>query len=403
MGNVMLPNDFTAKLLDMEHMNFLNVEHSPTTVTITVEMERRTCSCPNCGTLTNNIHDYRTQRIKDSPLQGKACVWLYRKRRYRCPCCGKRFYESNYLIPKWHRITNRLALLTLQQLENKQSRKEVAQDMHVSPSTVGRWLHLSECGKPTKLPSVLSIDEFKGNTEYGKFQCILTAPKEKRVLDVLPTCKESELYQYLSAFPNRKDVRYFASDMKKEYISLAKKLFPNATIVIDRFHVVRYCTWALENVRKRVQKKLLPEQRRYFKRSRKLLLKHMAGLTPESMDTVNRMLTFHRDLREAYLLKEKFYEFMASKDVLQAKERLRAFRMFAFTADIHEFKDCLTMLQNWEPYILNAFDCPYSNGFTEGCNNTIKVIKRVAYGYRSFRNFRSRILLTFHATRSSAT
>ena len=53
------------------------------------------------------------------------------------------------------------------------------------------------------------------------------------------------------------------------------------------------------------------------------------------------------------------------------------------------------MLQNWEPYILNAFDCPYSNGFTEGVNNKIKaLLKRIAFGYRSFKNFRTRILCT---------
>ena len=151
-----------------------------------------------------------------------------------------------------------------------------------------------------------------------------------------------------------------------------------------------------------MQKKLLPQHRRYFKRSRKLLLCHMDRLSPNNKDAVNHMLSFDRDLREAYLLKEKFYEFMASKDSIQAKERLRAFRAFAFVADIPEFKACLTMLQNWEKYILNAFDCPYSNGFTEGCNNTIKVIKRVAYGYRSFSNFRCRILLTFNAKKPSA-
>lgn len=190
--------------------------------------------------------------------------------------------------------------------------------------------------------------------------------------------------------------------MRKEYIALAKRLLPNATIVIDRFHVARYCTWAVENVRKRVQKKLLPEQRRYFKRSRKLLLARMKNLPPENKAAVERMLCFDRDLREAYLLKEKFYEFMDSKDSIQAKERLRAFRAFAFTADIHEFQACMTMLQNWEPYILNAFDCPYSNGFTEGCNNTIKVIKRIAYGYRNFDNFRRRILMTLNAKEQSA-
>lgn len=392
----MLQTDFTAKLLDMEHMIFRNVEHTATTITISLEMERRFSECPVCRTQTDTVHDYRVQRVKDSPIQGKSVIWRYRKRRYRCPCCGKRFYENNYLLPKWHHMTNRLALLTMHHMEVKMSRKELAGMMGVSPSTVGRWLALLEFGKPSKLPSVLSIDEFKGNTEYGKFQCILTAPKERRVLDILPTFRESEIYQYLSAFPNRKSVQYFVTDMKKEYVSIAESLFPNATIVIDRFHVVRYCSWAVENVRKRIQKKLLPEQRRYFKRSRKLLLCHMERLSPNNMDAVNRMLSFNRDLREAYLLKEKFYEFMASKDSIQAKERLRAFRAFAFVANIPEFNALLSILQNWEKYILNAFDCPYSNGFTEGCNNTIKVLKRVAYGYRSFSNFRRRILITFN-------
>ena len=58
---------------------------------------------------------------------------------------------------------------------------------------------------------------------------------------------------------------------------------------------------------KTYKKKLLPEQRRYFKCSRKLLLCHMSKLSAESKAAVERMLLFDRDLREAYLLKEKFY------------------------------------------------------------------------------------------------
>ncbi|MCX7709351.1 MAG: transposase, partial [Clostridia bacterium] len=61
------------------------------------------------------------------------------------------------------------------------------------------------------------------------------------------------------------------------------------------------------------------------------------------------------------------------------------------------------MLQNWEQYILNAFDGPYSNGFTEGINNTIKVIKRIAYGYRNFYNFRRRILHTLQTSKEPTT
>ena len=57
-----------------------------------------------------------------------------------------------------------------------------------------------------------------------------------------------------------------------------------------------------------------------------------------------------------------------------------------------EFSACRRMLKNWKPYILNAFDCSYSNAFTEGCNNAIKALKRVAFGFRNFSNFRARIL-----------
>ena len=282
----------------------------------------------------------------------------------------------------------------MNQLRRKCSQREIAHDAGVSASTIGRWLNLLNYGKPKLLPKVLSIDEFRGNANGNKFQCILTAPKAKAVFDILPTRYSTDLSNYFRSFPNRKEVEYIVMDMNKQYLSLAKHHFPNANIVIDRFHVVRYCTWALENVRKRVQKALSVEERQYFKRSRKLLLTRMSKLSDNNKAAVERMLLVSRDLREAYLLKEKFYEFMDSKNSHQARERLKAFHMFAVVADIPEFLPCLTMLQNWSVYILNAFDCSYSNGFTEGINNTIKVIKRIAYGYRNFDCFRRRILTT---------
>ena len=392
----MLQTHLIAELLDMEAYDFEGMEQSETQIVLKVRMKRRTQECPACRTPCDQVHDYRTQKVKDSPIQGKVVILHYRKRRYRCPCCGKRFYEGNYLLPKRHRITNRLAAYGIDQLGKKQSRKEIANSLGVSESSVCRWMNLLEYGKPAQLPKVLSIDEFRGNTEYGKFQCILTDPVHRRIVDILPTRYHAQIHDYLREFPNRKQVQYFVMDMNREYLSIVKNLLPNATVVIDRFHVVRYCTWAVEKVRKNFQKKLLPEQRKYFKRSRKLLLSHMEDLNDENKAAVEQMLLMSRELREAYLLKEKFYAFMRSTDSLQAKERLREFRLHAYVAALEEFDSCLKMLQNWEPYILNAFDCPYSNGFTEGVNNKIKVLKRIAFGYRNFRNFRTRILCTIN-------
>ena len=393
----MLHTHLIAELLDMEVFDFEGVEQNEKQIVLNVRMQRRTQECPACRTPCDHVHDYRMQKVKDSPIQGKLVIWHYRKRRYRCPCCGKRFYESNCLLPRRHRITNRLAAYGIDQLCKKQSRKEIANSLGISESSVCRWMNLLEYGKPAQLPRVLSIDEFRGNTEYGKFQGILTDPVHKKIVDILPTRYHAQIYDYLREFPNRKQVRYCVMDMNRDYLSIAKSLLPNATIVIDRFHVVRYCTWAVEKVRKNFQKKLLPEQRKYFKRSRKLLLSHMEDLNDENKAAVERMLLMSRELTEAYLLKEKFYAFMRSTDSMQAKARLRAFRLHAFVAELPEFESFLEMLQNWEPYILNAFDCPYSNGFTEGVNNKIKVIKRIAFGYRNFRNFRTRILCSIDA------
>ena len=84
-------------------------------------------------------------------------------------------------------------------------------------------------------------------------------------------------------------------DMNKVYRELAKDYFPQATIVIDKFHVVRYVTWALENVGNRIQKQLHPDKRKYFKRSRKLLLTHRSKLKEESMDALAVMLSQSED------------------------------------------------------------------------------------------------------------
>ena len=59
---------------------------------------------------------------------------------------------------------------------------------------------------------------------------------------------------------------------------------------------------------------------------------------------------------------------------------------------LSEFKACITAYHNWSTEILNALNVPYSNGFTEGCNNKTKVLKRVCFGMRNFRNFKNRIL-----------
>ena len=247
--------------------------------------------------------------------------------------------------------------------------------------------------RPKHLPEVLSIDEFKGNSGGQKFHAILTDAKKHKIFDILPTRTQTDLMLYFQQFKDRNNVKYFVMDMNRAYLEIAKSYFPKAKVVIDKFHVVRYVTWALENVRKRVQKKMHPDKRKYFKHSRRLLLAHKEKLSEYSVSTLEIMLRQSEELANAYYLKELFNEFMAAKTKAEAAKRLHHFVIMTHAADLDEFKACLTMLYNWSEYILNSFDCSYTNGYTEGTNNAIKVIKRNAFGFRNFKNFRNRIFI----------
>lgn len=387
-------SDFTSKLLELEDVFISDVSVTNTEVHVFFSLKRKPHTCPHCQTLTDKVHDYRISVIKDLPLMGKRSFLHYRKRRYHCPTCGKHFYESFSLLPKHCRITTRMAFYSLHLLSERQSVRSVSRLLGVSDSFVFRRLRDIRFPKPQLLPPVLSIDEFKGNAGGEKFQAILTQPDKHCLFDILPSRTQVSLMQYFQGFPNKKEVRYIVMDMNKVYRELAKEYFPQATIVIDKFHVTRYVTWALENVRKRIQKQLHPDKRKYFKRSRRLLLIHQKKLNAEGLDALELILLQSSDLATACHLKELFYSFMQSQSRQEAAEKLKYFILAAQASQLKEFHACLTMLGNWSKYILNAFDCPYTNGFTEGTNNAIKVIKRNAFGYRNFENFRNRIFLS---------
>jgi transposase len=271
--------------------------------------------------------------------------------------------------------------------------KDIAAMTGTSVSGVSRCLNLVSAMRPAQLPEVLSFDEFKGDTNGERFHSIITDPKNRRIFDILPTRNARDIQEYLRQFDNRDKVKYVVIDMNRGYRDVAKTFLPCAKIVIDRFHVVRYCTWAMDDVRRRVQKALPPEKRRYFKRSRRLLLARRSRLSDEDRAAVDVILYHSEDLIRAYALKELFFQFMDSHSRHQAALVLDEWMDAADRLMLPEFKACRNMLSSWKPYILNAFDVPYSNGFTEGCNNASKVLKRLAFGFRCFANFRKRILL----------
>lgn len=158
-------------------------------------------------------------------------------------------------------------------LHDTNSVSSIAEWCNVSAVTVNRILDTISFHRPT-LSRTISIDEFKGNAGGEKCQCILVAPVKHAVLDILPSRSQAFPTSYFRDIPKRERhrIEFFVCDMWRPYTDLAKTFFPNATVVIDKYHFIRQTTWAIENVRKRLQKTMPANLRKYYKRSRSLIL-----------------------------------------------------------------------------------------------------------------------------------
>ena len=389
----MLYEDNTSKLLGLKDVVVKNISETDDSIFVDVELTRRNHVCPCCGHVTDRIHDYRLQKVKDCPAFGKKVCILLRKRRYRCHHCGKRFYEENSFLPRYYRITRRKLALIITAFRETVSAAHIARENDISVSTALRYFDLVDYGS-FRLPEVLSIDEFKGNAGNEKYQCILTDAKHHRILDVLPNRKSADLIRYFRKFPRkeRERVKYVVMDMSSLFFNVVRACFPKALIVADRYHVLRQAIWALENVRKDVQKHLSATWRKYCKHSKSLLHRNPALLSEDEKEKVRLMLSLSSRLEYAYQLKNDFQKLMYAGNSGEGRKLLADWVYLAEIAGLPEFGACTTAVHNWSEEIINSFDVPFSNGYTEGCNNKTKVLKRVCFGVRNFRRFRNRIL-----------
>ena len=107
------------------------------------------------------------------------------------------------------------------------------------------------------------------------------------------------------------------------------------------------------------------------------------------------MLYYSVNISRAHWYKEKFLNILSCKDSISAKKDMIEWIENAENCGIPQFEKCAKTMRNWYTGIINSFSTTITNGFTEGCNNKIKVLKRNAYGYKNFKRFRNRILHMF--------
>ena len=241
---------------------------------------------------------------------------------------------------------------------------------------------------------LFQLMNLSGNTGYYKYQVSLIDSKNHKILDILPCRYKHELCTYFRkySYEERCKVKYFISDLWETYKDISMTYFPKAKIVADRFHYFRYINNALNDVRKEVQKNLPKSERKYFFRSRKLFLSKKENLSEEQIERLEYILiNYSEDLRIIYSEKETLLNIIHSDNTENAIYQLNDWIKRNSTIDIPKLNEVAKTYLHWSYEIKNSLEVPYSNGVIEGFNNKIKTLKRIAFGFKNLKRFRTRI------------
>ena len=237
-------------------------------------------------------------------------------------------------------------------------------------------------------PKIIGIDEhFFKRGEHGRlFVSVLLDYKNRRLMEVVLGRRSAELEAALHAIPGRDNVRTVVLDLADPYKNFAKSFFPNANLVADKFHVLRLLNPAINRHRKAItgDKRNLP--------ARKLLLMAGRKLHSRVRRALHRGLERFPVLRQLYLAKEALHRFYRLKGHRRARDVLSKLTDSLALTAVPELNTLRKTLLKWRREILAYFHTRVTNGRLEGFNNKAKLVKRRAYGYKSFANYRLRLL-----------
>jgi transposase len=197
---------------------------------------------------------------------------------------------------------------------------------------------------------------------------------------------KAELIIQIQNIKGKENVKNAIIDMSDSYRSLIREHFTNAKIIADKFHVLRLLTPAINKHRVAV----MGDRRK--NPVRRLLLRNRPKLEYFERDALDRWLVDQPALREIYYAKEALHSFYRIKGKERAARALTKITDALAKSKLPELKRFRRTLKNWRQEILAYFENRLTNARTEGFNNVAKLVQKRAYGYKSFENYRLRLL-----------
>jgi transposase len=382
-------------------------------IILQIEQSKKESICGRCGSRSTKLHQNHRQIIKDLPWGEKAVFLEINRRQFKCEKCHRPFSEEMEFVKERRTCTKRLAeKILVEVLENDIS--STARKGIVTTEEIERILKDAAANllkiKPIGLKR-LGIDEIALVKGHGNYCAVLVDIDRAKLLMILEGRTKEEIKKVLLGWGLEvlEGIEEVSIDLWQGYKSLVKEIMPKAQVIADRFHVMIQVNKELDMERKK-EKRMVEQKIKQAKTeaeksecigtlagitgSKYALLKNEKDLNQEQKDKLTEVKSVSQNLKIMYQLKEKFREIFEktqqwSDGLLELGEWLSKAQKY--------FVNSKSTIIRWLDEILAYFDNRTTSGVVEGINNKLKLIKRNAYGFTNFENFRTRCLLSWHS------
>ncbi len=395
-----------TELVNLEGVKVTNyIQHEGVGIILHLSSERDEAICTRCGNLSHKIHQNHRYLVKDLPLMGQPVYLEINRRQFKCKICNKPFSEQLDFVKARRKYTNRLANnIVGQVLEN--DIKSVAERNNVTPEEIETMLKDAfpqlNHQKPIGLKR-LGIDEIALIKGQGKYCAVLVDLDQGKLIEIISDRRKEKIAEVLTGWGTEVllQIEEVSMDLWIPYKNLVEELMPNAQVVADRFHVMKQVNTELDNQRKKEKReaeKINSESDKEqilsgLKKSKYALLKNEDNLTEEQKDKLEEVKQVSPTLSKMHHLKEELRMiFQSSIDWLEALFELGNWLVSAR----QYYPESQNTMLRWFDEIIAYFDHRTTNGMVEGINNKLKLIKRSAFGFNNFDNFKIRSLLNWH-------
>ena len=367
-------------------------------VVFVIERKPETYCCIGCGSQNVWRHGLVVRRFRTVPMGTKQVELEARIPRLACQDCGLvRQAAVGFAEPRrtYTKSFERYAL----ELSRHMTIKDVACHLGVSWDVVKEIQKKSlqrRFDKPRlKHVKQIAIDEISTGKGH-QYVTIVLDLESGAVLHVGQGKGGDALLDFWRRLrASHTKIEAVATDMSPAYIDAVTTHLTGATLVFDRFHVIKLYNEKLSDLRRDLHRQLADTmQKDVLKGVRWLLLKR-----PENLDASRRepqrlreALRLNEPLAIAYHLKDELNEIWEQEDQEAAQALLLDWIVYAESTGIRMLRQFAKTLRFHAFGILAWDDYPISTGPLEGTNNKIKTMKRQAYGFRDPEFLRLKIL-----------